>query len=171
MSNFSFRFTLLKILSNFPILQYFVFFKESQFKDWEEMQTQQAQLHAEVQTAISIRVSHAIQHWQPAASHSCEELCLGKWWKASQSRNQNTESIQNVEKQLFSPTVRPGCERISSSNDLFQGFILSKPNNSWEHKDLCYSSDKDEQTLHPSITGLVNTVQTWSSVARCKSLL
>lgn len=104
------------------------------------MPTHQAQLHAQAQEGISIRVSHTIQHWQPAASHSSEELCSGKSWKASQTQNQSTELIPDVEKQLLFSMVSPGCEieagcdRISSSNDLFQCFILSKLNNSWEHR-------------------------------------
>jgi len=74
MSNVSFTFTLSKILNNSPVLQYFVFFKESQFKDEEEMQTHQAQLRAEAQIGIIVRVPHAIEHWQPAASHAAESF-------------------------------------------------------------------------------------------------
>lgn len=145
------------LLNNSPVLQYFLpFFKGSQFKDGEEMQTQQTQLRTEAGTEIT-------------PHHSV----LGKWWKSSQSWNRSTESIQNVEKQLFSSTVRPGCERISSSNDLFLCFILSKPNNSWEHR-TCATRAIKMSKLSIQVSLGQSTVQTsacWDIRARFKLML
>lgn len=142
MSNFSFTFTLLKILNNSPILQYFVFFKESQFKDWEEMQTHQAQLHAEAQTGISIRVSHAIQHRQPATSHSCEELCLGKWWKSKSKPEHRVHT--KCGKAVVFLYGQAWLWKNFKRQWLISVFYPFQAQQQPRTQDLCYSSDKDE---------------------------